>query len=241
MVPGLFAEHSSFNEFKTMLLGHYHILSYDPRGLGKSEKAKDNSYTLNDHVNDLEALLQKHEIKKCHFFGLSNGGRVALTFAISNPGKVISVSVSDTYFTVSELLKLKLNSWYEAQKNGGGLLRFDVATPWIWGETLVQKRPELVQYYRERANTIDGDVALGLIEGAMSGEISPSEIKFPLQILVGNEDLLTPASYHEKFYQQLQRQDCEYALLSGGHGAPLEYPFQFAKRVHAFIQKFYGN
>lgn len=224
-----------------MLLGHYHILSYDPRGLGKSEKAKDNSYSLNDHVNDLEGLLQKHEIKKCHLFGLSNGGRVALKFAISNRERVISVSVSDTYFTVSELLKLKLNSWYEAQKNGGGLLRFDVATPWIWGESLVQKRPELVQYYRERANTIDSDVALGLIEGAMSGEISPSEVKFPLQILVGNEDLLTPASYHEKFYQQLQRQDCEYALLSGGHGAPLEYPFQFAKRVHAFIQKLYGN
>lgn len=224
-----------------MLLGHYHILSFDPRGLGRSEKSKNNSYSLTDHVNDLEGLIEKHEIKKFHLFGLSNGGRVALTFAIANSDKVISVSVSDTYFSVSELLKLKLNSWYEAQKNGGAFLRFDVATPWIWGESLVQKRPELVQYYRDRANSIDSNVALGLIEGAMSGEISPSDIKFPLQILVGKEDLLTPPSYHENFYQKLQRNDCEYVILSGGHGAPLEYPFQFAKKVHAFIQNLHGN
>lgn len=219
------------------LLEDFNVLTYDPRGLGKSERPSSNRYFLEDHIEDLKSILDENDIGPCHLFGLSNGGRVVLKFSELYPERVLSVSASDTYFHLTELLKLKLNSWKKAQLSGGALLRFDIATPWIWGETLVDKKPELISYYRNKAHEIVDDVAIGLIEGALQGEIDERNIHCPVLLLCGKEDLLTPPSYHESSFEKLVSKKSEFHLINGGHGAPLEYPFQCAKIIKDFILK----
>ncbi|MCI4317937.1 MAG: alpha/beta hydrolase [Thermoplasmata archaeon] len=64
----------------------YHVVRYDVRGFGRSERPTA-SYSDSD---DLEALLRHLEIDAVRLVGVSNGGRIALDFAVSHPGVVES-------------------------------------------------------------------------------------------------------------------------------------------------------
>jgi len=60
------------------------VVRYDVRGLGRSPAAT-SAYS---DVDDLRALLEHLQIAKATIVGCSNGGRIALDFALENPGRV---------------------------------------------------------------------------------------------------------------------------------------------------------
>ena len=230
LVNGLFAPLESWNESVGALTESFRVLRYDGPGQGQSPKFEDGNYSLHRLVSELESLMDNLGIQKAHFTGLSNGGRIALSLAQTNPERVLSVIAADTYSEVSELLSRKLNSWLRANEVGGPLHRFDVATPWVWGETIVNERPELLDFYRERAPLADNAVVKGLIMGAMEKvSIDLSQIKCPVIYVVGREDLLTPGFLHEAMAQQTP--EAKLVVVDGGHASLLEYPQSLTTKV----------
>ncbi len=222
LVNGLFADLQSWSESIEALSRHFRVLRYDGRGQGESPRPI-GDYSLSTLVEDLEGLLDDLEIKEAFFIGLSNGGRVALEFASKNPQRALGIVAADTYKKPSHLLKLKLQSWLEANQKGGPKHRFDVATPWIWGETIVEERPELLEYYRERAGLEKVHVIEGLIKGAMEDhDINFSNIIAPVLFCAGFEDVLTPPFNHEKLKDLIPGSEVKF--IPGGHASLLEYP-----------------
>lgn len=72
----------------------YYALAFDMRGQGDSEcNIYDATRGLADFSEDLWALLLAESIEAAHLVGWSLGGGVALQFAISHPGKVLSVTL----------------------------------------------------------------------------------------------------------------------------------------------------
>ena len=65
----------------------FRVIRYDRRGLGKSDKPS-SSY---DEARDLFELLNFLRIQKCSPIGISNGGGVAIDFALDYPDKVSSL------------------------------------------------------------------------------------------------------------------------------------------------------
>ncbi|HEV2119903.1 MAG TPA: alpha/beta hydrolase [Candidatus Bathyarchaeia archaeon] len=66
---------------------NYTTIRYDVRGYGKSDIAKSK---YSDH-QDLRALLTHQNIARATILGVSNGGRIALDFAVEYPGMVQSL------------------------------------------------------------------------------------------------------------------------------------------------------
>jgi pimeloyl-ACP methyl ester carboxylesterase len=66
---------------------HYKVVRYDVRGFGKSDIAKTK---FSDH-KDLHALLKHLKLERASIMGVSNGGRIALDFAVEFPGMVQSL------------------------------------------------------------------------------------------------------------------------------------------------------
>ena len=217
----------------SILENDFHILRYDCRGQGKSPKPQ-GVYSLDDHTKDLEQLLNKLEITDLHLVGLSNGGRIALSFAELNPVRALSVVACDTYDRPTELLKLKLKSWLKAYEQGGAFHRFDVATPWIWGESVVQAKPELVESYRAQATNLEEHVLKGLVLGAMEGNIEISNIKCPVLFIVGREDVLTPPYLHEDMSQKVS--GSKLRIVQGGHASLLEFPVTVKTEILPFLR-----
>jgi 3-oxoadipate enol-lactonase len=222
MVNGLFASLQSWNQSVECLCPHFRVLRYDGRGQGEGPRPL-SGYGLSELVQDLKTIMDENGIETAHFIGLSNGARVALQFAALYPARVSSVAASDTYAHVSPLLKLKLSSWLEANRKGGPSLRFEVATPWIWGESIVREKPELLEFYRQRAGLEKVHVIEGLIKGAMEDQdIDLKKIVCPVLLTVGAEDLLTPPFIHEQIQQQLPNGAMR--IVKGGHASLLENP-----------------
>lgn len=221
-VNGLFASLLSWEESVHFFTEDFRVLRYDGRGQGESPRPM-GDYSLTTLVDDLRDLLDDNQIDSAHFIGLSNGGRVALEFSRLYKERTLSVVASDTYHKTSSLLKLKLQSWLDANRIGGPGHRFEVATPWIWGETIVQERPELLEFYRQRAGLEKIHVIEGLITGAMEDHIIALEdIEAPVLLCVGEEDLLTPPFKHQKMVKMLAKGSLK--VVPGGHASLLEYP-----------------
>ena len=65
----------------------YQTIRYDARGRGRSERP-DGEFS---HVDDLHALLEFLHVYRAHLLGASNGGRIAVDFALEDPTMVSSL------------------------------------------------------------------------------------------------------------------------------------------------------
>lgn len=83
-------DRSMWDYQRQALRGSNRIITYDLRGHGRSEKPA-TGYGLEDEIKDLGDLLDVVKAPKAHLIGLSRGGRVALGFAATHPGRVASI------------------------------------------------------------------------------------------------------------------------------------------------------
>lgn len=67
-------------QFK-LLADHFTVIRYDVRGFGKSDRPRE-KFT---NSNDLYSLLKHLNIPKATIIGVSNGGAIALDFAVEHP------------------------------------------------------------------------------------------------------------------------------------------------------------
>ncbi|NVB43320.1 alpha/beta fold hydrolase [Pseudenhygromyxa sp. WMMC2535] len=175
--------------------GDYRCLVYDCRGQGASDKPEAEAYAVADHGRDLGALLDALGLDEVSIIGLSNGGAAALHLAAAQPERVRALVVSGAYARVDTILRVKLRAWIAAMAAGGGPLRFDVATPWVWGPEFLARNWESLLGYRDKAMALDLDAARRLIAGAMIHDLDDAalaKIRARTLISVGEHDLLTP-------------------------------------------------
>ncbi|MBM83895.1 MAG: prolyl aminopeptidase [Planctomycetaceae bacterium] len=93
--PG--GDHSSF---KTQVTAHLHhvaqIVYVDHRGSGRSAAADPSTYTLEDNIDDLDALRDYLGLERISILGSSYGGMVAQGYAIKYADRVANLVLSAT-------------------------------------------------------------------------------------------------------------------------------------------------
>lgn len=65
----------------------YHIYAVDTRGHGKTERGTA-PFTIRQFADDLFYFMKEHNIEKANILGFSDGGNIALVFAIKYPDMV---------------------------------------------------------------------------------------------------------------------------------------------------------
>ena len=84
--PG--GEHSGFKPALDPLTERMQLVYFDHRGQGRSARGPKESYTLDNNVEDMEALREYLGLDKIVLIGVSYGGMVALTYATRYPNHV---------------------------------------------------------------------------------------------------------------------------------------------------------
>jgi proline iminopeptidase len=84
--PG--GDHTGFKPAFTPLSAHMQLVYFDHRGQGRSAKGDPATYTLDENVEDMEALRQHLGLGPIVSIGTSYGGMVAMAHAIRYPGSV---------------------------------------------------------------------------------------------------------------------------------------------------------
>lgn len=99
----------SNNKFETILLLHggpgvpddmpevgnvlktkYRVVTFEQRGTGASI-CQDGNYTMDAYISDIDAIMNKLNVKKFHLFGHSWGGLYAQIYASENPDRIESL------------------------------------------------------------------------------------------------------------------------------------------------------
>ena len=66
---------------------YYHVYALDTRGHGKTPRG-DTPFTIRQFADDLLAFMDAHDIDKAHILGFSDGGNIAMVFAMKYPERV---------------------------------------------------------------------------------------------------------------------------------------------------------
>lgn len=66
---------------------YYHVYALDTRGHGKTPRG-DRPFTIRQFAADLRDFMDEHQIEKAHLLGFSDGGNIAMVFAIRYPERV---------------------------------------------------------------------------------------------------------------------------------------------------------
>lgn len=67
--------------------GFYHVYALDTRGHGKTPRGK-SPFTIRQFAEDLLGFMDEHQIGKAHLLGFSDGGNIAMVFAMHHPDRV---------------------------------------------------------------------------------------------------------------------------------------------------------
>ena len=96
--PG--GDHSGFKPAFSPLAERMQVIYVDHRGQGRSARGPKETYTLDNNVDDLEALRQHLGLEKVVVIGVSYGGMVALAYASRYPESVshlVAIVTSPSY------------------------------------------------------------------------------------------------------------------------------------------------
>ena len=66
---------------------HFRVIAVDTRGHGQTPRGEA-PFTIRQFADDLLAFLDRMDIEKAHILGFSDGGNIALVFALAHPERV---------------------------------------------------------------------------------------------------------------------------------------------------------
>ncbi len=66
---------------------HFRVIAVDTRGHGGSPRGRA-PFSIEQFAEDLNCFFNEHSIEKAHILGFSDGGNIALTFALKYPERV---------------------------------------------------------------------------------------------------------------------------------------------------------
>lgn len=65
----------------------YHVYAIDTRGHGRTPRGV-KPFTIRQFAEDLLGFMDEHDIQKAHILGFSDGGNIAMIFALRHPDRV---------------------------------------------------------------------------------------------------------------------------------------------------------
>ncbi|HXI92408.1 MAG TPA: alpha/beta hydrolase [Blastocatellia bacterium] len=214
------------------------IITLDLRGFGQSD-APQGPYLMDQMAADVRVLMSALGIDRAVLVGLSMGGYVSLAFSRNYPDSVHALVLADTRASADthESRIRRLKSAERAEREGARVIAEDMI-PLLLGRTTLESRPSVVARVRAM---IESNSPLG-IAGAQramaerrdSTYILPG-IDFPVMIVVGSEDTLTPVTEAESLRSGIR--GARLRVIEGaGHLSNMERPEEFNSALLEFIE-----
>ena len=185
----------------------YHVYAMDTRGHGKTPRG-DRPFTIRQFAEDLFCFMDDRQIEKAHLLGFSDGGNIAMVFAMKYPDRVD---------------RLILNG---ANLNPDGVKR-SVQIPIEIGFRIAKKFSEKSESARLNAEM------LGLMVN--DPNIEPEElsaIRAKTLVIAGTNDLILNAHTH-LIAECIP--DSKLVFIKGNHFIANKRPEEFNKAVLDFL------
>ena len=185
----------------------YRVIAVDTRGHGQSPRGN-KPFTIKQFAEDLHDFMDEKGIEKAILLGFSDGGNIALTFALKYPERV-------------EKLIL----------NGANLFPSGVKSRYQWPIEIGYRIAK--RFARKSEKAMKNAEMLGLMvnePNIASAELA--RLEMPVLVVAGTKDMIKE-SHTRLIYNSLP--NAQLAILSGDHFVANKNPNAFNAAVRAFL------
>ena len=186
---------------------HFRVIAIDTRGHGQTPRG-DAPFTIRQFAEDLLAFMDEHGIAKAHILGFSDGGNIAMVFALAHPERVE---------------KLILNG---ANLDASGVKR-KIQIPIEIGYRIARL------FAKRRPKAWLNAEMLGLMVN--DPNVKPdelSQIQSPTLVIAGNNDMIKDS--HTRLIAK-SIPNAELAIIPGSHFVANKNPQAFNETVLRFL------
>ena len=223
------------------LAEHFRVISFDPRGIARSEGG-DDFVPMRELAGDVKELLLTLDIKRAHIVGASFGGFVAQEFALCFPEMTDSLVLCCTSFggaghlppsaeTLAAIASTKgLNTAERVRQNL--LLAFSP-------EYVASEPAEVEQVIKLReASFVPEHVYLHQLQAAVAFDAASriGEISAPTLVLTGDADIIVPMQNSLNLAARIPGAQLR-VVHNGSHTFFIEQPEEFNRAVIEFISQ----
>ena len=239
LIHGLDRVARTFDHLAPHFSDRYRVIAYDMRGHGDSGWDPQGRYVVEDHVGDLEGMVQQLGLRNLVLWGNSTGGRVAQVFAGKHPDLVAHVisedvgperprQIADNY---SRRVQQEAAGWASEDellavlRKGNAGMPDAVLRPWVRYGT--KRSPEGRLVWKRDPNLVKGFVATELWRFVR-------EIRSPILYVIGGRSNIVPAETQQELRKTLPR--VQIVTMPGlGHFPSDEKPDEFVALVDRFL------
>ena len=199
-------DHTYFSKQIEFFSHFYRVVAIDTRGHGHSPRGNA-PFTISQFADDLLNFLNRLGLEKAHILGFSDGGNIALTFALRHPERVE---------------KLILNG---ANLNPAGV-KWTVQVPIILGYRIASLFGEKAKQNTELLGLMVNEP--NFVPGDLKG------LTIPTLVIAGNRDMIKNSHTHEI---AASLPNAELVILQGDHFVANRNPDAFNQAVHSFLSR----
>ena len=189
LVHGIGSRKTTWDELIEGLQDRFTCISYDLRGHGDSS-CPPTPYTLDDLVDDLEALRLKLGHEQIHVAGHSLGGMIGPAYALAYPQHTLSVSLLSTAAgrTADDLAKLQAVG--EAMQSKGIAETLPTFVGRWFTDAFMEAHPDQIEARLQQVIDTPADVFLSVFWIYAGTEMAPwlHQITCPCLVLTGEND-----------------------------------------------------
>lgn len=220
-----------------VLKRHFRVLLYDCRGMWQSEHPA-GPYSIEQHADDLAALLDALQVQQAHIGGISYGGEISLAFALRYPERTRSLLVSSAVATSDAEMRARTQSWLDAALAHDPEALYQATGPLNFSPAWAAANQPLLQAARARYQALDLAAFAGLMGAFLKLDLQAqiSAIRAPALVIVGEQDVLKPPRYARAIADCIP--GAEFVIVPGaGHALSWEKPGAFNSLALGFTLK----
>lgn len=241
LVHGLADTHQLWRYQVPVLAQRFRVVALDTRGHGQSDKPP-GPYTLDQYADDLLGLLDHLGIEQAVLVGLSMGGGIVQTFALTYPQRARALGLISTS---SEFPPETRERFFRradiAEREGMAPLVDGMVARWF-SPAFLRQRPDEVEFTKRTvaANDPLAHAAASRANGVRDWTAQLHRITCPV-LYVGGELDPADATRNAAIYRA-HLPDVEVHLLPGvSHLLPVETPETFNRILLAYLERVSRN
>ena len=214
---------------------NYRVLRYDTRGHGESSTTN-GPYSFTLLVDDVVALLDKLNVHKTHFVGLSMGGMIGQLLAAKNSNKLHSVTLCATACQMpNETAPVWDERIQSVQKHGMNSISDGTLQRWFTQSYLANNKAEVERVKRLIETTPSaGYAACAQAIKKLDQLQDLARVSVPTLILVGADDPSTPPAASEVIYKHVTHSKME-VIEHASHFLNVEQSKRFNENLLTFL------
>jgi len=230
---GIGADPGIWTEWLPLLTDRYRVVCFDMRGYGRSHiPAADFKWTIELLALDLLAIADAVGAARPHLVGESIGGTVVLQYAIENPGRVATLTVSNGAHVGGSIQGVQ--AWQRTIDERGIK---------AWSDQFMRDRfvegaldEEKHAWYSRRQESWGRDSILNALRALVGADLRPrlSAVTCPVLLMHGDRSPFIPVEIMVDLYRRLGNARLQ-IFPNARHGLPFSHAEACARALREFL------